>query len=174
MPYQNYRKNYKKNYGNLQKKKWASFMKEIQPVVVPCPVTATSFAYATIVANSGESSTPTPTMIKAKHLKVLFDCTAGSTALTNGFLCICFIPQGIAPTAAVPLLHPEWVMAWRGFELEYLSNQVLGKQVQISSNLSRNLNSGDSVVLLWSIFNPSNTDVNLIYHTRFACVVRNN
>ena len=34
MPYQNYRKNYKKNYGNLQKKKWASFMKEIPNALV--------------------------------------------------------------------------------------------------------------------------------------------
>ena len=166
-----YRRNYRSTF---KKQKWAPFMKEIQPVTVPCPQTGTTFAFATIVANSSETSLPTPTILKVKHIKAVFDCNAGSTALTNGFLCICYIPQGIAPTAAVPLLHPEWIMAWRGFELEYQSNQVLGKQVQISSNLSRNLNSGDTIVLLWSIFNPSNVDVNLIYHTRFACVVRNN
>ena len=35
MPYQNYRKNYKKNY--FQKKKWASIMKDIPSTNVQIP-----------------------------------------------------------------------------------------------------------------------------------------
>ena len=174
MPYQNYRKNYKKNYGSLNKQKWAPYMKEIQPVTVPIPASGTNYAFATIVANSSETSTPTPTIIKVKHLKATFDTTAGTSVLTNGFVCFLYVPQGMTINAGTPILHPEWIMAWRGFELEYQSNSVLGKQVQLSSNMSRNLNSGDSVVLFWSIFNPSTVDANLLYHTRFSCVVRNN
>ena len=97
MPYQNYRKNYKKNYGNLYpKKKWASFLKDITPANVTIPAESVNGGAATLVVNSAQDATPTPTIIKVKHCKLAFDFQT-SSFFKQGFVCICFIPQGITP-----------------------------------------------------------------------------
>ena len=69
-------------------------------------------------------------------------------------------------------MHPEWIMAWKGLELD--GQTGAGKQVMISSRLSRNLNSGDSIVLLWSARNTTSGDIGVTYYARTSCVVRNN
>ena len=46
-----------------------------------------------------------------------------------------FVPQEITPDAGTPLLHPEWIMAWKGIELD--AQTPAGKQVMLSSNLSK-------------------------------------
>ena len=66
-----YYKNYKKNYSS-NKQKWASFMKEIPKTIVQM-VPGTAGSFATIVANSNEGATPTPTILKIKHLRVVAD-----------------------------------------------------------------------------------------------------
>ena len=68
-----YRKNYKKNYGNFQKKKWASFLKDITPANVQIPAESVSGGAATLVVNAAQDATPTPTIIKVKHCKLAFD-----------------------------------------------------------------------------------------------------
>ena len=91
MPYQNYRKNYKKNF--IQKKKWASIMKDIPSTNVQIPGQSTGGAVATIVANAADSAVPTPTIIKVKHVRVAFDFTSAQYYFNGGFLCIMFVPQ---------------------------------------------------------------------------------
>ena len=59
MPYQNYRKNYKKNYGSLQKKKWSSLMRDVPLTTVVIDPNATGGSYATMVLNSTETANPT-------------------------------------------------------------------------------------------------------------------
>jgi len=172
MPYQNYRKNYRKNYGNFQKKKWASFMKDIATTNVSIPGNATGGAVATIVSNSSDTATPTPTVLKVKHIRVAFDFTSAQYYFNAGFLCILFVPQGITPDAGTPILHPEWIMAWKGLELD--GQTGAGKQVMISSSLSRNLNSGDSIVMLWSARNTTEGAIGVTYYARTSCVLRNN
>ena len=151
-------------------------MREILPATVNVPAGQQAFSYATIAANKSDTpgTPPTPTVIKVKHIKAVFDCNAGSVALNNGFVCVLYVPEGITITANSPIAHPEWIMAWRGFELTYQTNNVLGNQVQLNSNLSRNLNSGDSIILFCSIQNPTEVGHNFFWHTRFSCVVRNN
>ena len=84
MPYQNYRKNYKKNF--IQKKKWASIMKDIPSTNVQIPGQSTGGAVATIVANAADSAVPTPTIIKVKHVRVAFDFTSAQYYFNGGFL----------------------------------------------------------------------------------------
>ena len=67
-----------------------------------------------------------------------------------------FVPQGVTPTINSPIQHPEWVLAWRGLE-------------------TRNLNSGDSIVVLWSGYNIGESgSIGFNSFARFSCVVRNN
>ena len=83
-------------------------MKEI-PKTQAQMAPGTSGSYATIVSNSNEGATPTPTIIKVKHLRVAADLYIESTALNGGFVCIMYLPQGTVPSANTALLHPEWV-----------------------------------------------------------------
>ena len=166
---QSYYKNYKKNYSS-NKKKWASFMKEI-PNTNAQMAPGTSGSYGTIVANSNEGATPTPTILKVKHLRVAADLYMESTALNGGFVCLMYLPQGIIPGANTALLHPEWVLCWKGIQ----NNSTTGHNlIQFSSSLSRNLNSGDSIVLYFSFFNPLEQNIPITFEARCSCVVRNN
>ena len=113
---------------------------------------------------------PTPTILKVKHLRVV-DLYMESTALNGGFVCLMYLPQGIIPGANTFLLHPEWVLCWKGIQ----NNSSTGHNlVQFSSSLSRNLNSGDSIVLYFSFFNPLENNIPITFEARCSCVVRNN
>ena len=171
MPYQNYRKNYKKNYGNLQKKKWASYLKDVTPANTQIPAQSVGGGAATLVVNAAQDATPTPTIIKVKHCKLAFDFQT-SVYFKQGFVCLCFVPQGITPTYLTPIQHPEWLLAWRG--IETYSDGLAGRLINLSSSLSRNLNSGDSIVIIWSGYNAGSGDIGVSTYARFSCVVRNN
>ncbi len=131
----------------------------------------TSGAYATIVSNSNEGATPTPTILKVKHVRSAVDLYLNSTMLNGGFICLMYLPQGITPDANTPLLHPEWVMAWKGINIDSATGH---NQVLLSSTLSRNLNSGDSIVYFYSFYNGSGSTVPVITQARVSCVVRKN
>ena len=164
-----YYKNYRKNYSS-NKKKWASFMKEIPKTIVQM-VPGTAGSFATIVANSNEGATPTPTILKVKHLRVAADLYIETTNLNGGFVCLMYLPQGTVPGANTALLHPEWVLCWKGIQVNSATGHNL---VQFSSSLSRNLNSGDSIVLYFSFFNPLEQNIPITFEARCSCVVRNN
>ena len=171
MPYQNYRKNYKKNYGNFQKKKWASFLKDITPANVSLPAESVGGGVGTLVTNAAQDATPTPTIIKVKHCKMAFDFQT-SVYFKQGFVCITFVPQGYTPSYLTPIQHPEWIMAWRGIETS--AEGLQGTLVNLSSSLSRNLNSGDSICYIWSGYNAGSGGIGVTTYARFSCVVRNN
>ena len=76
-------------------------------------------------------------------------------------------PTGNYTRCWYSIVAPEWIMAWKGIELD--AQTPAGKQVMLSSNLSRNLNSGDSIVLLWSARNTTEgaigvTSIMLVHH----------
>ena len=164
-----YYKNYRKNYSS-NKKKWASFMKEIPKTIVQM-VPGTAGSFATIVANANEGATPTPTILKIKHLRVAADLYVDSTALNGGFICIMYLPQGITPDANTALLHPEWVLTWKGIQTSSATGHNL---IQFTSSLCRNLNSGDSIIMYFSFFNGTSSNVPITFEARCSCVVRNN
>ena len=66
-------------------------------------------------------------------------------------------------------------MAWRGIDVDTVAEPGGTEQVQMSSSMSRNLNSGDAIFLLFHLTNiPSAQVAPVNYHGRFSCVVRNN
>ena len=164
-----YYKNYRKNYSS-NKQKWASFMKEIPKTTVPV-TPGTSGSYGTIVSNANEGATPTPTILKVKHLRVAADLNIQSTMLNGGFACIMYLPQGTVPGANTALLHPEWVLSWKGIQVNSATGHNL---IQFTSSLSRNLNSGDSIVVYFSFFNSLENNIPITFQARCSCVVRNN
>ena len=175
MPYRKSYRPYRRNYGS-NKKKWASFMKEIPNNQINVTAGTIGGAWSALVTNSTETATPTPTIVKAKHLKCVFDIFATAGKLINGAVYLIYVPQGYTPSVDLPVQHPEWIMAWRGLEIEAITTSTGGgKQVQMSSSMSRNLNSGDAIYVLFHITNvPGAVEAVVNYHGRISCVVRNN
>ena len=169
MPY--YKKNYKKNYGYLNKKKWAPFMYDITPTNFNLAPEVIDGSFVSLVTNSVETSVPTPTILKVKHLKVAFDARFDSTALSSGFICIMFVPQGITPGVALATQHPEWVMAWKNIRNDITANH---HETMLTTRLTRNLNSGDKIICYFSFLNRSQGPIVVQVAGKFSGVVRNN
>lgn len=170
MPYRKSYKPYRRNYYS-NKKKWAPLMRDIPLTNYSIPANATDGSYITIVDNSTEASTPTPTIIKCKNLKVSLDVAFDATVLNNGFVCIIYCPQGITPVAGMAILHPEWVMAWRNIPNDVSASH---HNVMLQTSLSRNLNSGDRIVIHFTFYNAAGGPTNLSFTGRYSGVVRNN
>ena len=143
-----YRKNYKKNYGNFQKKKWASFLKDITPANVTLPAESVGGGVGTLVTNAAQDATPTPTIIKVKHCKMAFDFNT-SVYFKQGFVCITFVPQGYTPSYLTPIQHPEWIMAWRGIETS--AEGLQGTLVNLSSSLSLVISTQEILFVIYGL-----------------------
>jgi len=176
MPRRSY-KPYRRNYGS-NKKKWASFMKAASSPTISVPGSGSAFGAVDLVVNSAESATPTPTIIKCKHFKASIDTYVTSSTSTQIGPLVCYImyvPQGYTLATTTPIDHPEWVMSWRAVDVSLATTLVtFHNNITMSSSLSRNLNSGDSVKLIIVANNvtSNNYTVNGLIH--FSCVVRNN
>ena len=132
-------------------KKWSPVLVDIhgdqQQVAAQSSHTWTS----TLCSNSANTaSAPTATVIKCGNFKVSFDIEVTATAVSNvsGRCFIMFVPQGTNPTYQWPTLHPEYIMAWRSFQVGGTVSAVT-----IQSRLKRNLNSGDGIVLITTVYN---------------------
>jgi len=172
MPYKKNYRPFKSNYSSYAgKKKWAPLMRDIPKTMFSIQPTATDGTFATLVSNSNETSNPTPTILKVKHVKASIDVSVNATALHNGFACIMYCPQGITPSAGMPVIHPEWILSWRN-----LTNDVSATHHNhmLSSSMCRNLNSGDSIILMITYYNDAVSPTTFYFSSRFSCVVRNN
>ena len=165
-------KPYKSNYRSYAgKKKWAPVMRNVVSTSYTIANETTDGTFFTLVSNSVETSNPTPTIIKAKHLKVSVDFVFDSTVLSNGFCCLIYVPQGITPTAGLPILHPEWMLAWRNIPNDVTAHH---HNIMLQSSMCRNLNSGDSIVCYFSFNNLALGPTALNFTGRYSAVVRNN
>ena len=136
------------------KKKWASNM-IIRNYVInsdnPSPV-------ITLVANSLQSGTPTPVIVKAGNFKINADIGVAATAGSSGDIgiqlmaVVLYLPEGNGipnntSLGAIVGAHPEYIMAWRQFDTSTPTTSTsFAREVVFSSRLKRNLNSGDSIV----------------------------
>lgn len=80
--------------------------------------------------------------------------TNGQLYINNLQYFVCFIPQGYVPTgvpsayADVPYNHPEWIMAHRYIGTPTNRQDPGYAPTRIRSRLSRNLDTGDRIVLI--------------------------
>ena len=168
MPRRYYR-SYKKNY--VPKQKWAPFMNDLVPAVFDIAAQQISGNFVSLVTNSTEAATPTPTILKVKHLKVSLDFYINSTTIRNGFMTILFVPQGYNITAGICNTHPEWVMSWRNVPNDIAAGN---HSFMLTTKLSRNLNSGDKIVAYFNFYNDGSSPVPVHVSGKFSGVVRNN
>lgn len=166
------------------RKKWATNIKQgsIQAAISG----STGEGFATLVANSPQTTVPTPVIIKSGNFKIQGDCqfAATSGAISTGMaisLFVMYLPEAFTASAgtlggiaAVIDAHPEWIVAWKALDISAYtgtlpsSNGTAG--FSFSSRLKRNLNSGDGIYLVVVVREASssgNLNVRVNYTTQY-------
>lgn len=160
-------------YGGSRRKarKWSPSLVRAN-LALTAAAGVNSFTTLDLCGNSSNvgANVPVSTIIKAKNFKTVIDVTSGTggDALRNFFLAIMYIPQGFVVTGETPAQHPEWILVWRSVDVSFNGQQL--QNVQISSRLARNLNSGDKIVMFVSVENTgvSTANVNLGFFCSFV------
>ena len=138
------------------KKKWATNIINFNKATTG---TATQqFATVQLVTNSTQPSSPTPVIVKTGNFKIQGDVyvvPGTSGAQTEVSLYVVYVPEGVTMNDAAGaqnliLAHPEWIMAWKFVNANRTTTTTPENTETFSftSRLKRNLNSGDSIVLL--------------------------
>ena len=178
MPRRYYRRT---RYYRYSKKKWSPTLGQGVLTTAAEP-SSTGFGYTVLCSNSSLQGTQAPvtTIIKVKNFKCVIDIVSKSATTPNGmflrnvFYAIMFVPQGFTITANTPIEHPEWIMVWRTSDFGPLAegSASTASNLQLSSRLTRNLNSGDQIVLFNSFYNSesvANTVLNTFYCSFVTC-----
>ena len=160
-----YKRYYKRMYP---RKRWASNIKS-DTVVIPLPNNATSAEDTVLLCqNAAQTSTPTPVVLKFGRVKFKGDIRFSQNNVaqfTSVNVFIVFVPQGNTLNTSLISNHPEYVMGWTCCSLD------TGSSFSLTTTLKRNLNSGDSVQVLFSVSStqpPSQTiDYNFFYTAQF-------
>ena len=143
--YYKYRKYYKKVYP---RKRWASNIKQ-DNLVLPLQTNATAASdHILLCQNSAQTSTPTPVILKFGRLKFKGDIRFSQTNVaqfTSVNVFVVFVPQGNTLTTDLISNHPEYIMGWTTCSLD------TGSSFSLTTTLKRNLNSGDSIQVLFLI-----------------------
>lgn len=175
MPRRYYRRT---RYYRYSKKKWSPTLGQ-GVLNTTAETQTTGFGYTVLCANSSLQGTnaPVSTIIKVKNFKCVIDIVSHTASATssysrNNFYAIMFVPQGFTITATTPTEHPEWIMVWRTTDVSIASSTTssISSNIQLSSRLTRNLNSGDQIVLYNSFYNSDNT-ANTISNTFYCSFV---
>lgn len=163
--------------GSRPKRKWSPTLVQGSPFI-NVPGQNFGFASAVLCGNSANVGTTVPvsTIIKVKNFKIVFDITAiGNGNVRNFFVSLLYVPQGFTVSADTALQHPEWLLSWRTIDCTP-TNGTTGaiqlQNVQMSSRLARNLNSGDTIQLFMQARNDSaettSTRIDLSFYCSFV------
>lgn len=159
--------------GSRPRRRWAPHLVQ-GSLSITIPAATSAGQTSVLCSNSANvgSDTPVSTIIKVKNFKVVVDLTAASQnlQLTNFIIAICYVPQGFDPGTEFLYQHPEWILVWRTVDVsQTVSNSGASLQnVQISSRLARNLNTGDSI-RLFGVGTNLNTTTQGIVQLGFVC-----
>lgn len=166
---------YRRRYTRVvrPKKKWASNIK------VWNNESLTSGSAASLVANSTQSASPTPTILKVGNFKISADLFYSSSINLGTYSPACigyilYVPEGWGTSSAnfddLIVKHPEWIMATKtmGGDMNVAGQQFHGvESINVSTRLKRNLNSGDQVVFYIKINTTDAVELNLTGTCRY-------
>lgn len=145
-------------------KKWCPVITQ-QDINTSIAATSQKVSIVTLCSNSANvgGTAPTSTVIKAGNFKVVVDVNVSSAFNGSGRMYVMYCPQGIGISSTDTSFitqHPEWIMCWRGFEPGTSGLQAVSMQ----SKLKRNLNSGDTIILITDVNNYSSNQSQIVYH----------
>lgn len=151
----------------------------------------------TVCINNADSASPTPAVIKTKHIKVYGTICLAGNATESGpptpvqvMSYIVYVPQIVYATIAsasndIALLynvcsslvidHPEWIMSSKNVNVKYQGGlpgeHDVTKFTQTSGKMKRNLKSGDRIchiILLKNLTSIANYNRSLYFQYGFS------
>lgn len=152
--YARYKRYYRKVYP---RKRWASNIKTFSQLVNISPSSTSNTTSFVVCRNSQSDVTPTPIVLKFGRFRMKGDIrTSAPNAerVTSVNVFVAFVPEGAVIDSTFITKHPEYVLGWTTLSMD------TGNSFSLTSTLKRNLNSGDSIQILFTIdTSVSPTDV---------------
>lgn len=116
----------------------------------------------TLAQNPAQSNTTVSQQYTVKNIEVSgqLETTIGSAPANNVeelTYYIMYVPEGYPISLDLPFLHPEWIMAYKyaGQSTHNTATSGLVQPPKIRTRLSRRLNTGDSVIFMYTAQNNS-------------------
>lgn len=164
--YSKYRRTYApKSYP---RKRWASNIFTSNSLVSLTSGSTTAYYNTTICSNASQSSVPVPVIVKFGRCKIKGDVrtdVANNNNFVSGTMYVLFCPQGTSANMDLVQQHPEYIIGWTLISLDS------GNTFSFSSALKRNLNSGDSIQLLFYVNSVNSSQsvraFNFYYNVQF-------
>nr|QRV62011.1 capsid protein [ssDNA virus sp.] len=156
--YARYKRYYKKVYP---RKRWASNIKSDTLDMTLNTSSTTVFKETLLCKNSAQTELPTPVILKFGRVKIKGDIRFSQTNVSQFTSCMVyclFVPEGSIPTIQLISTHPEYLLGWTAVSLDS------GSTFSLTSTLKRNLNSGDSIYVLFSIETTQTPSQNIAYN----------
>lgn len=143
--YYKYRRYYKKVFP---RKRWASNIKSDSILLTLSTSQTSSYKETLLCRNSEQIKQPTPTILKFGRLKLKGDIRFSQTNVAQFTSCMIycvFVPEDAVLNVDLISHHPEYLLGWTAVSLDS------GTTFSMTTTLKRNLNSGDSIALLWTL-----------------------
>lgn len=156
--YYKYKRYYKKVFP---RKRWASNIKSDTLNLTLNTSSTSTFAETLLCRNSEQTKQPTPVILKFGRLKLKGDIRFSSSSASQFTSCMIycvFVPEGSVVNIDLISKHPEYLLGWTAVSLDS------GTTFALTSTLKRNLNSGDSIALLWSLDTTTTPSSNVTYN----------
>lgn len=156
--------------------KWSPVYNNQQTSLPTSNPSDVGFSSQIICANTATAENIVPPVLKIRHLKVKLSIAPVQADLlqqtSHLLFYLVFCPQGIDPNDQTPALHPEWILAASATGTKSTETTC----VSMTSAVSKNLNSGDTIKLLMITVNQVNAgfNVNIPVGYSFSYVARTN
>ena len=142
-----------RKYSRRNRNRWSSNIQELGTTTIQSTQLGANSYHFTLAFNPTQINTAVSQLYTVKNFEVTFAIDLVSTSdvitdLEDVTAYIMFVPQGMYVTPDYNLQHPEYIMAYKF--LGSPMNDITSSQAQptkVRTRLSRNLNTGDSVIL---------------------------
>lgn len=126
--------------------------------------------FVTLAQNPAQLQTTVSQQYTAKNIEVsgqleVINAVGTGTASVIEELTyyIMYVPEGYPLDFSLPFAHPEWIMAYKyaGQSTHTSSSAALIQPPKIRTRLSRRLNTGDSIIFMYTAQNNSSSTFNV-------------
>lgn len=158
-----YRRSYRKIYP---RKRWATNITNSAVGVTINSGSNFGEHASNIVLNSGQNQVPTPVILKFGRVKIKGDVRTSLDNANNfvtGRMFVCFVPENATFNLNLINEHPEYLIGWTTISMDS------GNTFSFSSALKRNLNSGDSIQILFRCDSFNNLQKNETFGFSYVC-----
>jgi len=160
----------RRKFYKRKSNKWASNIVEIEPTTTEVP-TGINILNVPIVKNLNQSVNYASSVFTVKNTEVNLEFEVTSAErnwnIEGITYYIMYVPEGMNVSTDYNLQHPEYIMCYKYFGSPNLegNTDIQQKPVfKVKSRLSRNLNTGDQIILLIKLANTGTANIPISYN----------